>query len=94
MQKRIKCIAIVVGLILLIPLFGNLFIDGWNWSIGGFVFAFVVLFITGLAVDFTVKKLTNPVYRVVAITLIVLLLILVWIEIVTDAVSKIILSFF
>lgn len=29
--------------LLLIPLFGNLYVDGWNWKPGDFVFAWVVL---------------------------------------------------
>src|SRR4051794_7854678 len=28
---------LVTGLILVIPLLGNRFVDGWNWSPGGFV---------------------------------------------------------
>src|SRR5215211_4283471 len=32
MQKNIVRIAIVVGLILLVPLWGNHYIDGWNWG--------------------------------------------------------------
>lgn len=88
MQKNIIRIAIVVGLILLVPLLGNIFIDGWNWGIGGFIFAAFMLFGTGLAIDFAARKITNPVYRVIAITTIVLALILIWVEIVTDAVSS------
>lgn len=93
-NKNIVRITIVVGLILLIPLFGNLFIDGWNWGIGGFIFAFVMLFSTGLAIDFAARKITNPVFRVIAIITIVLALLLTWVEIVTDAVSRTITSFF
>lgn len=29
--------------VLLIPLFGNLFVDGWDWDAGSFVFAWVIL---------------------------------------------------
>ncbi len=87
-RKNAIRVAVIVGLILLIPLFGNIFVDGWNWSIAGFFFVGALLFGTGLAIDLASRKITNPTYRVLAIISIVLALILVWIEIAVDAVSR------
>ena len=94
MRKNIIRIAIIVVLILIIPLMGNLFIDGWNWKIGGFIFAFILLFGTGLAIDYASRKIKNPVYLSIVITSIILFLFLLWVEIVTDGVSRTIISFF
>jgi hypothetical protein len=55
MQKAIIRIALGTGLILLIPLFGNLFIDGWNWPWTAFAFFGVVLFSAGLAYELAGK---------------------------------------
>jgi len=55
--------AIRTGLILLIPLFGNLFIKGWNWHIGGFVFAGLVLYGAGIAYELVAAKMNNKAYR-------------------------------
>ena len=77
-NKNIVRIAIVVGLILLVPLLGNQFIDGWNWTLGDFIVIGVLLFGTGLAIDFAVRKITNPIHRVFVIIAIVAMLLLIW----------------
>lgn len=43
--------ALITILILLIPLFGNLFIDGWNWPWTAFVFFGIIFFGAGLAYE-------------------------------------------
>jgi hypothetical protein len=87
MRKNIINVSVIVGLILLIPLFGTLFIKGWNWGFGDFVFAFVLLFGFGLAIDFAARKISRPIYRCLAISAIVLTLMLVWIELATGALT-------
>ncbi len=94
MSKNILRIAIIVVIILLIPLLGNSFVDGWNWSGGDFVFAFIVLFCTGLAIDFSARKIEKPVVRVGVIALIVLALLVFWVEMATDGVSRALVSIF
>ena len=47
---------------------------------GDFVVMGILLFGTGLAIEFAAKKLTNPVYRVAAIIVIVAALLLIWAE--------------
>ncbi len=83
MQKSIVRVAIVVGLILLIPLVLTLLgsgVDGegWHWTLGDFIVMGTLLSGTGLAIDFAARKITNPVYRVLAIVAIVALLLLIW----------------
>ena len=56
MQKNIVHIAIVVGLILLVPLWGNHFIDGWNWDLFDFVVMGGLLFGVGLAYELVARR--------------------------------------
>lgn len=79
-SNSIQKIAMIVGFILLIPFLANIFVDSWNWGIGDFIVAGVLLFVTGLALDFTMKKLTNPVYRIITIIAIIAVFLLIWID--------------
>src|SRR6267378_1989324 len=63
MEKSIIRPALGTGLILLIPLFGNLFVAGWNWPLGAFILAGVMLFGTGLTYELVAKKMNNKAYR-------------------------------
>ena len=50
----IRPLFLTVG-ILLIPLFGNMYIDGWNWPWTAFAFFGVILFGAGLAYELVGK---------------------------------------
>lgn len=73
LTQSIVGIALVTGLILLIPLALQLIIgtgvdgQGFNWKPGDFVVMGALLFGTGLAINFAVRKLTSPAYRVIAV---------------------------
>ena len=93
--KRIIRIAIIVELILLVPfvltlLNPNARINGgpgggWDWSPSAFFGPMAaLLFVAGLAIDFAAKKITNHVYRIGTIAAIVLVILLIWIQIVTE----------
>lgn len=89
MQKTIIRVAIEVGIILLIPLFGNFFIEGWNWGVLDFVAMGLLLFIAGLAIDIAIRKFKNkPLYQVIAVLAILAILVLIWVELAVDAVSQ------
>lgn len=87
-QKDSIRIAVVVGSIVLVTLFGDLFIEGWNWGVFDFVAMGVLLFCTGLAITFAVRKITHPTYRLIAVTGIVLALLAIWTELAVGAVSQ------
>lgn len=92
-NKNISRIALIVGLILLIPLVltirdGGVEGVGWNWKPGDFIVMGALLFGTGLLLDFAAKKFTNPVHRVIVCIGIVAVFILIWVELAVDAVSK------
>ena len=63
MRINIMRIAIGTGLILLIPLLGNLFVDGWNWSPFAFAFWGTLLFGTGLIYELIASKGGTIAYR-------------------------------
>lgn len=63
MQKNILRIAIGTGLILLIPLFGNLFM-GWHWPAFAFPFWGAVLFGAGLTFELIARQGGTMAYRV------------------------------
>jgi hypothetical protein len=91
--KNIIRIAIAVGLLLLIPLVLTIRSRsvegmGWDWSVGDFIIMGTMLFFAGLALDFVMRKLTFPVYRVFAVSFIVMAFFLIWAELAVDAVSQ------
>lgn len=61
---------------------------GWDWGPLDFLIMGALLFATGLAIDFAARKLTNPIFRVLAITTIILALLAIWVEIAVDGVSQ------
>jgi hypothetical protein len=63
MQKNILRIALGTGLILLIPLFGNLFM-GWNWPAFAFPVWGALLFGAGLTYELIARKGGTIAYRV------------------------------
>ena len=73
MQKKyIIRVLIITLLILFIPVFGNLYVDGWNWGPGEFAFGFVMIFGTGLLLTYAANKISKPSYRILACAGIVL----------------------
>jgi hypothetical protein len=70
-RKNLVRVLLIVGLMLLIPLYGEFFIKGWNWDAGGFVFAFVLLFLTGVAIDAAARKIGNRALLALAIAAII-----------------------
>jgi hypothetical protein len=92
-NKNIVRIILVVVLILLIPLIltirdGGVEGVGWNWKLGDFIIMGTLLFGTGLALDYAVRKITNPVHQVFAVITIVAALFLIWVELAVDGVSR------
>lgn len=92
-MKKIFRIALIVSVILLIPLILNILGGGadgkgFHWKIGDFIAMAILLFSSGLAIDFALKKFTKPFSRTIAILAIFLMLLIVWAELAVEAVSK------
>jgi hypothetical protein len=58
-----KSPALITALILLIPLLGNHFIDGWNWPPGTFVVLGALLFGLGFTYELVTRKRDTIAYR-------------------------------
>lgn len=62
-HKSIVRAALVTVGVLLIPLWGTFYVDGWNWGWRGFVVAGVFVFSAALTYELVVKGMSNKVYR-------------------------------
>jgi hypothetical protein len=62
-QKSILRAALVTGVVLLIPLWGVIYVDDWNWDWHGFVVAGVFVFSAAMAYELAVKGMSNKAYR-------------------------------
>jgi hypothetical protein len=62
-QERIVRAALVTVGVLLIPLWGVLYVDGWNWDWHGFVVAGAFVFSAALTYELVVKGMSNKAYR-------------------------------
>ena len=63
LQNRFVRIALVVGLILVLPLMGNMFVEGFNWSPFDFVIWGGILFAAGAVFDVVSRKGGSFSYR-------------------------------
>ncbi len=68
---------------LIIPLLGSIFVDGWNWGLGDFVFAWIFFMLLGFTYSFTTHKITQPLYRTIAGVVVILFFTLVWVMLAT-----------
>jgi hypothetical protein len=62
-------VAVVTGLILLVPLVLTQTSDGATWSVGDFVFAGALLFGTGLLLELAVRRPGSVTLRIAAIAI-------------------------
>lgn len=84
MQKQnITTIIFCATAVLLIPFFGNIFVQGWNWSLGDFVFAWVFFVVLGLTYTFVTSKITQRVYKIVVGVAVISFYTLVWVILAT-----------
>ena len=76
--KNILSVAVVTGLILLIPLIAMQFTTEVNWTAFDFAVMGTLLFVTGLLLDLALRKAGQ--YRAAAILGIVVLFLYIWAE--------------
>jgi hypothetical protein len=70
--------AFITALILLIPLLGNHFVEGWNWSPGTFVLLGILLFGIGLTYELVTRNVDIIAYRSAVGVALVSGFVLVW----------------
>lgn len=73
----VRVALITLGL-LIVPLLGNQFVDGWNWSPSDFAVMGTMLFITGLALTAIWQKAGK--YRIAGMAVVVFLFMWLWAE--------------
>ena len=67
-------------LLLLIPLFGNIFSKQVNWSLFDFIVMGSLLGLTGLSIHFIIEKLRNKTFKIVTIIFALIIFLMIWVE--------------
>ncbi len=83
MKKSILKIMLWSAVALIIPLLGNQFVEGWNWGVGDFIFAWVFFVVMSLAIRFATKQVSNPKYRIAVGIAVFLAFASVWVMLAT-----------
>ena len=78
--KNLLIILMVVGGILLIPFIGMQVSNEVNWSSSDFVIMGILLFLSGLTINFALSKLKTRKSKILACAIILLILFLIWAE--------------
>lgn len=63
---------------LIIPLLGNTFVDGWNWTWHDFLFAWVFFIVLGSTYTLVRAKIANQTYKMLAGAAVVVFFAAVW----------------
>lgn len=82
-KKQVRRVVVRSSIALIIPILGQLFVDGWNWGVGDFVFAWVFFNILGLAVTFAQNKIQSRAGKIIAGVVIALVFAAIWIILAT-----------
>jgi hypothetical protein len=61
--KTIMRVALVALGLLMVPLVASQLVEGWHWGVGGFVFAYVLFFLTGLAYALIARQMGVWTYK-------------------------------
>ena len=79
-NKRLVIIILIVLAFLLVPFIAMQFSDEVNWSLSDFVIAGLLIFGTGVLIDFVLRKTKKTNYKILAIIAIALIFLLIWVE--------------
>ena len=79
-NKRLNIILLSVPLLLLIPLIAMQFTNQVNWLPNDFLVMGILLLITGLSIEFVLRKVKSGRARIVLLTTILGALLLLWAE--------------
>jgi len=80
LNSRLKKILICITVILIIPVFGKLFTDDFQWTLPDFIIGAILLYGTGLMIDFILRKIQKISHRIALCGFILFLLISIWAE--------------
>lgn len=79
-NNRLLMMLIIASVILLIPVFTMLYSSKVNWTLFDFVIAGTLLFLTVLSFEFVFRFLQPRRTRLIALSILIILLALIWIE--------------
>lgn len=79
-KKRTTIILSIASLLLLLPLVAMQFTEEVDWNAFDFVIAAILLYGTGIAIDFALEKLKGKTSKILIPVLLFLILLLVWAE--------------
>ena len=82
-MKQISRIVTWSTVALIVPILGQLFVNGWNWGLGDFVFAWVFFNLLGLTYTVVTNKFTHRTTKVVAGILVIALFAFIWVSLAT-----------
>ncbi len=82
-RKQLTNIATWSTIALIIPVLGQLFVNGWNWGPGDFVFAWAFFNILGLTYTSVTGTIRNRRLKLVAGAIVVLIFVLIWVMLAT-----------
>jgi hypothetical protein len=80
LTRRLVAWAAVVAVVLIVPVLGNRYVDGWNWTLFDFVCATVILFGAALTFELVARKGGTTAYRSAVGIAVTTGLLLVWIN--------------
>jgi hypothetical protein len=63
LSKTMLRVALAALGLLMVPLAASQVVEGWHWGVGGFVFAYVMFFATGLAYALIARKMGEWAYK-------------------------------
>jgi hypothetical protein len=70
--------ALITALILLIPLLGNRFVNGWNWGLPAFFLLGTLVFGAGLTYELVTRNVESVAYRAAVVVALGAALVLLW----------------
>ncbi len=83
MKKPIVKIMLWSAAALIIPLLGNTFVDGWNWTWHDFLFAWTFFVVMSLSIRLATQRIVKPAYRFILGTAVFLIFALIWVILAT-----------
>ncbi len=78
MKNKAKKWAKFALCMLIIPILGMIFVDGWNWQWNDFAFMFAFIFIIGMAYEFVVSHIDNKKYKLLIGILFIIGALAIW----------------
>ena len=78
-KKQIIKVIICSTVALIIPILGQLFVNGWNWTLGDFAFAWVFFNMLGIAYSFVTHRITHRMGKIAAGIIVVAIFTFIWV---------------